>query len=687
MKKMAFRAPGLLLTFWLALAGSLFGQMVAGRFNQVTTLLPGEVSTLHLRAIGDSSALLLVSQSGGNFQQRNLYGRLALSGPPENRTTPALQQDLRPLTSLKDRIVDVVFAGDGLWLLTYSDWALKPGLYRYSPPEPPRAMTLGLPDSNLLVLKALIGLAPGHLVAAGYREAPDGAVVGREAVLVFLDPAASRAELLPLGVADQEDGFEELLRVNDSLLVVAGYRREGASRTVGRLIGLNPKTRNIVFETAVEGFFPRDLVRLPDGNILLAGGQDGWQDLDAALIQIDRSGKILQRWQSRVTGRDEALALGVSLDGRVLVGGYRREVPWYGKFQVKPLRLLLSKQGDPTGVEGRILALSETPAGLLFLAGSGRNRAGQSAALVIVEKSSSPAAFPPRIELEARFQDSSGDGMLAPEEAFSLEIGIRNQGKTALVSGQLVLEKPPSDLQFDGPLVQPLPMLFPGDRQTWRLTGRAAGQLNPQGSALLVRIRQRNARTLAEKTVPILRAFQNQMDFRVEAYPTTIQPGDTNQIHLVIRNASPVDFSKLHYKVTAGLDDAVLSGDLEGELLFFSSGKQARRKIKVFVPQGGATGALPLVVSLYSAEAGFHVERTVQLQLPESKAWTEEEWEKLTKNLPTLAQGYKFKPDLDIDVEAHIPQGPAPDPNRFAVVVGIRDYRKPIPPVDFALRD
>ena len=628
--------------------------------------------------------MVLVSQRTGNLRSRNLFGEVSLQHGLDGLLSPTadfLPQNLNPL---QDRVVGVVFDANSCWLLAYSDWDLKPVLYRYEPPDMLKKVSLSLPDSNLLVLKSLIQLAPDYLVAAGYREAPDGAISGREAVLVFLWPEASRAKLLPLGVEDQEDGFETLLKVSDTLLLVAGYQRAHAFRTTGRLVGVNPETHTVSFETHLEGIYPRALTCLPDGTVVVAGSVEKSRDLDAFLLHMDASGKVLQRWKSRVRGRDEALAVSLSLDGRLVVGGYRREQPWYGKFNIRPLQLVLSKQGDPTRLQGRILALSESPAGLLFMLVAGRSRNGREAALLLLEQSSNPVAFPPQVDLDVQVQDSSRDGMLSPGEAFEVQVRIHNLGKTALSSAEVLVADPPPDVQFHSPPILSLPLLFPGEYYTWQVSGRAALQLMQEGNPLRVRVRGSKARTtvLAEKNVPLIRNLQSQLPLYVQALPTTVKPGDTNQLTLVIQNASHLALHGLRYRITGGLRSMALAGDLEGQIPRLAQGELFQLPIQLSVPREQPPGnrQLPLVVSLFSVEDGFHVERTVMVQLPTDLHRT-------VTHETVVTPSITFQPNPKIDVEAHIPSRVKPDPNRFAVVIGIQDYKKPIPKVDFALRD
>jgi uncharacterized delta-60 repeat protein len=241
-------------------------------------------------------------------------------------------------------------------------------------------------------------------------------------------------------VAVQPDGKPVVVATNDGSLLVTRMTRDGSLDRAFSGDGL----AEVAF-TAAGGIAGVDIA--PDGSVIVAGKiqvpRGGASDADFAIAKLTPSGSLdpsfsadgiatvdLASDEAASHSRDEARAVVVQPDGRIIVGGftYPGDFP-YGQTEFALVRLSATGQLDPTFAgDGTVTGDFVTEGGILDLALDAQGR------LLAVGDAHNPivARYDPDGDLDAAF---AGDGTASipfGDRDYAFGITAQPGGKPAL---------------------------------------------------------------------------------------------------------------------------------------------------------------------------------------------------------------------------------------------------------------
>lgn len=303
--------------------------------------------------------------------------------------------------------------------------------------------------------------------------------------------------------------------------------------------------------------------------------------------------------------------------------------------------------------------------------------------------SSSIALVPPNLSANISFSEPSGNNMLDAEETAQVTINIMNKGK-----GPANMVEASLDLGTISGITYPRSVYF-GEIKAGANSSKTveliAGQNLAEASAeLRISFREQNGFPPDDKVI----AFNTKALLPPDLYIADLGIDDLNK-NGKIEPGEPVEVRARIHNRGAGLARGVVAEVIRGEGVFFS-GEQVSSN---FTLGDLASGAYKDVVfNIITAKTATSLE--LKLDIRESRS----QFSKLSQALnlafnktertadQMVVQGKEsnpiigLAPSLSIDIEQDIPLFGQPNPQKWAVIFGIENYRN-VSSVTYARRD
>ena len=678
------------VVFLLLAAGFLLkshAQVIVGDFWATARFRTGGLSLKQVWNTPHGRAGLVLSGHDENFEPKAVQMLL----PKLSRTMQGLLTlEPDPTFTLKTLVLDVVRREKNGFILAYDETRFKPILFAYDRIQV-RRLRINWEKAAYLFLKALTIVSRDTLLAVGYLEGEDGRLRSRSSVVVQIFPHQQRAQIITKDVPDTEDGFLQVV-VTPTLFVSLGTI--GRASTAGsRIIAFAPGT----FETRWEKTYPNlilhKLVALPDGRIAAVGERNhsATGENRGVVLILDKSGREMLQWVNESPSGNAFLDATLTIDGYLGICGYQRvggkTVPVLWKFDYPNEQVLLTRQW--MDVTGKFTRLTDLPSGFLVVAGQARD-GDKKIGIVAVEQEINPVTFPPEITVQAAVADADGDGKIAPGESFTLNIAIQNTGRTAAYNPLLNISVQNPGIRFKAAENLVLPVIYPGQEYRLKVRGVGKAGIGLQRFPVTISILENNGLDLAGQsslatTTLYLQGTMSGKEpiVRIKAIPSFVVAGDTATVQIVVENVSrfvlpPGTISFLTSDPAVKILNSPHRMDYG-----LAAGNAAQFELTLVSRDIPATRNVPIVATMTADNGSLDFEATTELLV---KGNAEMVAESGAAEAPEPATS-TLKLNPAIDIEANIPKFNQQNPNRFAVIIGISDYRPPVPRVPYAIRD
>ncbi len=671
---------------------SLNAQVIMGDFWGKAQIPAKGLSLKQIWNAPGGRAGIILSGHSENFEP--LAVQMVLPGlPTVNYGTLAVKKD--PTLNLKTLLLDVARKVKDGYLLGYDEENFKPVLFSYDGVQV-RKLHIQWDRASFLFLKKLMVETPDTLIAVGYMEGEDGRLESRSSVIAQILPLDGRSQVFTRDVPGKEDGFIGV--VSHSNLYIAlgtiGKRQDSGSRVVA----FTRKEFNIQWEKQYPHFRLHKIVSLPDGRIALIGEKNhsSKRENRGVILFLSREGQELGEWVSSYASGDAFLDATLTIDGYLGLCGYQqvdgKQIPVLWKFDPQKRQILYSRQW--MGIHGQFTHIADMANGFLITGGETKHKAGKSV-IVAVDREVNPVTFPPEINLQTHFEDASGDGRIDHGEKFSIDIVIKNTGKTAAFYPQMGISGALSDIRFFTPMTQILPVLYPGQELHKRIVGIGKASIKPQRFPVKIRITgnpyfttiktSRSGALLASTQIMLQGALgKNRQWVSIKTIPSFIVVNDTSIVRVILQNVSTIAIPPGIITFLSSEKSVKILNPRQTIARPVPVGESVQYDISIIARQlPGTISKVPLIIGVSAADGSVEFEATTELICKGSAVFSDKE-EALTHQETDVAM---LKLNSEVDIEAHIPEINTVQPNRFAVVIGISDYRPPVPRVPYAVKD
>ncbi|NOX37033.1 MAG: caspase family protein [Calditrichaeota bacterium] len=549
---------------------------------------------------------------------------------------------------------------------------------------------LQTPENRPLAVKSATIKDRSRVLLAGCLESPKGILEGRDGYLAFLDIPNQKVFHRVLGKPGIEEGLNSAVVLSDGRVVAGGYEYQDGQYN-GWLVVLDSTLTRVLLEKQFPNGWVNRVFRMPDGGWGILGYRfsETQREKNAWFVVFDKNMQLRWEWQSSLWGDDEFRDGFVTVDRRLAFCGYatlsgsRKAIfmkfDWMTRQKLfqKPLSRFKSSVAQ---------VLYELPTGRILMAGE---LPESHAGFILQEQGINKRAYPPQIFLAYQVLDANSNRKVEPGENYFLKIQIDNRGKTALKNGELVIQADDEGLGILEQQVILIGDIFPGQTRLVQRSFQAASYIQPGVSHIYLRVREMG-NTYLERSVKIQKAPGRSLQISFNVFPGVVFPEDTTTVTLQIRNSSSFAAKDCRLKILSNHPAIKLMGDVDRSQLEIGSGEEISLEFRLFVaPTYTGPEKLPLVLYLQSRASNLSLRRPLDIRL--EKAPTEMVVTSPPAVSPTAKQLAPIDVDMrlnpEIDIEANIPRIAKKDPLKFAVVIGNRDYRHGIAPVDYAIRD
>lgn len=297
--------------------------------------------------------------------------------------------------------------------------------------------------------------------------------------------------------------------------------------------------------------------------------------------------------------------------------------------------------------------------------------------------------FTPFLTSELAFAESGGNNILDAGEAGSIEVVLRNIGKTPAEECQLMIvqDTPNRDLFIQA--IAPIAKIEPGTEKRISISLKASEGIKTAQTKLVLRVAEKNGFDLYPEKIMILPTREYQppvlavVDYGIEDQNRNLKIEKFEKVDVTVRVQNKGESAAENVTAKISLGSNVVPLDVLDSYELGTLGSGSYRDVKAIVASNARATEMKLTLTVTEKTGKYGTEKLINLPFDVVQKKADEIIiASLPGKTPVIADAMLSK----LDIAENIPAAKSQKPDAVAVIIGNRDYDA-APAVAYALND